>query len=126
MFRRISRPLSAPLRPPPSSAPPSSSEPESEPESVAEKLESIRPDGTTDRPLSDADVSDVLGEALRRVRAAVDNSAALLREETQRLLSAAASTRELTQRLTEPPAGLSSEAPDTGLPKPPSPAGGER
>lgn len=72
-------------------------------EEISKRLDSMRPDGTFDRPLEAQDVTNVLEFALERVRVAAESTTAALESATARLLQETEATRELARSLTNPP-----------------------
>jgi hypothetical protein len=72
-------------------------------EELVRRLDSMRPDGTFERPLEPKDVTGVLQLALERVRLAEEQTTLALQESTDRLLLETAATRDLVRSLTNPP-----------------------
>jgi len=87
---------SAPPSVPPTAAPAREAE-------ITHALESIRPDGSSDRPIALADVTGVLELALERVRLEVERTHATLSCATNRLMHETRAMRATTRRLTDPP-----------------------
>lgn len=74
-------------------------------EELVLKLDSMRPDGTFDRPLEQKDVTGVLQLAFERVRIAEEQTRAAIQESTDRLMLETQATRDLVRSLT-PPEGV--------------------
>lgn len=73
-------------------------------EELVLKLDSMRPDGTFDRPLEQKDVTGVLQLAFERVRIAEEQTRAAIQESTDRLMIETQATRDLVRSLTPPKA----------------------
>jgi hypothetical protein len=73
------------------------------PEVVQAKLESIRPDGTTDIPLKPEDVTAVLHLAIDRLSDVQEQAHEAILRATERLRNETRQTVAATRALTDPP-----------------------
>jgi hypothetical protein len=71
---------------------------------IVRKVDSLRPDGTTDDPFADEDVTAVIDLAMERATVAQERTTTALDAAMKRLRSETQKTRELARRLTDPPA----------------------
>lgn len=70
---------------------------------LVDKLDSIRPDGSSELPINPDEVTDILDLAFGRLEDAVASAGDLLSSATQSLAETNAATRALAKRLTIPP-----------------------
>lgn len=73
------------------------------PDEVKAKMESIRPDGTSDVPLAPEDVTAVLHLALERLGDVQDETHAAIIRATERLKNETRQTVAVTRALSAPP-----------------------
>lgn len=82
------------------------SKPDPSPETIQAKLESIRPDGTSDRPIAPEDVTGILNLALERLADAQTAAHTAILEAAERLTRETRKTMAATRALTDPPKAL--------------------
>jgi hypothetical protein len=70
---------------------------------LEKKLNSIRPDGSTDEPIAPEDVTGLLELARERLRAAVEHTDLVLTRSTERLQRETEALREFSERLSKRP-----------------------